>query len=366
MCLRWGVASVLGVSCKGCCKIIDDYMFDFNEVAKVIKTRKPRAVVLEAPQGMVRLLERLAEFLAEECLVGEDIEVYIRLEPSFGSCSVSFDVLDTMGSDIILVHIGHGEYSYPLCRRGACVYGIPDNIYLVEGEYLGGDAGALANKVIKVFEANGWSSTAIGYSIQHKRLANTVANLLSESGISVIATDNVIGCNYYSLAKLRDRVDAYLVVAGGYFHALGLGLALSGSTPVLRIDPYTSCVEDIARLAAKTLAKRYWLMQQAVNASKIGIVVGLLAGQYRPWIAEYLARLADKRGVRYRFILARYVTREYLDNLSPDDYDAYVMVSCPRLAIEDFSDYWKPVLTPAEARIVLSGGIAGQQYTFPW
>lgn len=350
----------------GCCIVLDDYLFDFSRVAEAARKARPAAIVLEAPQGMVRLLERLASFLTDKCLDKEDVDVYIRLEPSFGSCSLSLDVVELVNGNSILVHIGHGEYVYPLCAGGVCSRKLPRNVYLVEAEYLGGDAELLAHKIVETFSENGWSSTAIGHSIQHKRLAEKIAVILADKGIDVVLVDSLLGCYYYRHVKLRENVDAYIVVAGGYFHALGLGLALAGAKPVLRVDPYTSSVEDISGLVARTLAKRYWVMRQAVEASRFGIVLGLLPGQYRPWIAEHIARLVKKHGGRYRFILARYVTREYLDNLSPGDYDVFVMVSCPRLAIEDLSDYWKPVLTPAEARIVLSGDITSSNYTFPW
>ncbi|KSW11729.1 hypothetical protein CF15_02625 [Pyrodictium occultum] len=348
--------------CRGCCTVIDGYMFDFNHVAEAVNTRRSELLILEAPQGMVRLLERLAGFL-EACL---GVRVAVRLEPSFGACSASLDALDMFGGRAILVHIGHGEYVYPLCWRGSCSQGLPGGVYLVEAEYLGGDPEALSSKLLEALERHGWSRVAVGYSVQHRRLAAMIAGKLSSSGVVVRAASSVLGCYYYNLTKLRGAVDAYLVVAGGYFHALGLGLALGGSKPVLRVDPYTSSVDDIGGLVSKTLARRYWLMQQASRASSLGIIVGLLPGQYRPWIADYLSRLAEKRGIRHRVILARYLSREYLDNLSPGDYDAFVVTSCPRLAIEDLGDYYKPVLTPAEARIVLSGGITSQDYTFPW
>ena len=37
----------------------------------------------------------------------------------------------------------------------------------------------------------------------------------------------------------------------------------------------------------------------------------------------------------------------------PFDADAYVSTACPRIAIDDYSRYRKPMITPSELEIVL-------------
>jgi diphthamide synthase subunit DPH2 len=49
--------------------------------------------------------------------------------------------------------------------------------------------------------------------------------------------------------------------------------------------------------------------------------------------------------------------RRFCFNLNPDhllglDVDAFVSVACPRIAIDDFAIYKKPIITPPEAEIV--------------
>ncbi|BEP18119.1 diphthamide biosynthesis enzyme Dph2 [Pyrofollis japonicus] len=355
----------------GCKFIVDSYLFDLDGVVERIKRANPRLkhVYIEAPQGFVRLARRLADFL-EKCLLSNDIrvEIGLKLEPVFGSCSISIDDVKYIGNDVLIVHLGHGPYAYPICIGNNCSYSAKNYlnklVHFVPGEYIGGDPSKLASLIKELLGTN--SRIAVGYSVQHESLAKQLALELSRSGYSVRAVEPVLGCYYYRLVRLENLVDAYVVVAGGYFHALGLGLALGGEGRVLRADPYSNSIEDIGGKIQGILAKRYWLFNMLRNAQRVGVIAGLLPGQYRPWIANFIESLAKKRGIYVRRIYARYVTKEYLDNLSPDDYDAFVVTSCPRLAIEDLGDYWKPVLTPAEARLWLSNRIGSERYTFPW
>ena len=172
----------------------------------------------------------------------------------------------------------------------------------------------------------------------------------------------ILGCYYQPLVK--SNVDAYVVVAGGYFHAVGLALALGMSKPVYRADPYTGMVENVTDIARRWLAKRYWVIRQAMNAQRFGVIVGLFPGQYRPGVVDTVTKLLKRAGRDYKLLYSERLNREYLDNLSPDDYDAFIVTSCPRLAIEDLGDYWKPVLTPGEAFMAITGRL--ERYRFPW
>ncbi len=333
----------------------DGYRFDFSFLEGV----DARRIVLEAPQGFVRLLPRLVERLRRRF----GVEVVYRLEPSYGLCSVSLAALEALGPGTVLVHLGHDFYPYPLCWRGRCRHGLPSGVYVVVGEYLGGDAEALAEAAVEALGRG--ASVALGYSVQHRGLARRLVGELERRGVRVVYSGPVLGCYYARLLRLRGRVGAFLVLAGGVFHSLGLGLALGGGERVLRLDPYTGRAEDIGGVVARVLAKRYWAMTRLMEARSVAVIAGLLPGQNRPGIVEALTRLLEKRGMEYDIVYAERLTRELLDNLNPGSYDAYIVTSCPRLAIDDLGDYWKPVLTPGEALVVLREG-RPTRYIFPW
>ncbi len=337
---------------------IDGYRFDFDEAVGRAAKLGVRRVVVEAPQGFVRLLPRLASFL-EECMPG--VEVLPRLEPSYGLCSLSISALGLLG-DSMLVHIGHEFYPYPLCWGGRCGVSL-QNVVVVPGVYLGGDPGRLAGTLASILEEG--AGVVLGYTAQHRPLARSLSEMLRSSGVRVLAVEPVVGCYYNNL--VRDDADYYVVLASGGFHVLGLALTLYArgleSQGLLAADPYTGRVRDYWPEAMKTIARRLWLMKRfAEEAGSVGVIVGLLPGQYRPGVVDAVVKMLRRHGRRVQLLLAERLSREYLDNLSPSEFDAYIVSSCPRLAIEDFADYWKPVLAPGEARAALSG----ERYGFPW
>ena len=333
---------------------IDNYLFDLSPLEGL----RARRVVLEAPQGFVRILPRLARFINKRF----GAETLYRLEPSYGLCSLSLGLATGYGEGTVLVHIGHDFYPYPLCGLRSCRYKLPSNIVTIPGEYLGGNPAILADKAI---EKNPGDRVAIGYSAQHRTLAQNLKTELERRGIRVAYIGPILGCYFAPFTRLQGRVESYIVVAGGLFHALGLGLALGGEARVLRLDPYRESCDDVSEKIRRVLASRLWAMKRFQEARRVGIIVGLLPGQHRPGIVRALESMLRRRGVEYDLILAERLNREMLDNLDPHSYDAYIVTSCPRLAVDDLGDYWKPVLAPGEAAAALQQRSISR-YIFPW
>lgn len=333
---------------------IDNYLFDLSPLEEL----QTRRVILEAPQGFVRILPRLARYIRKRF----GVEALYRLEPSYGLCSLSISLAKQYGEGTVLVHVGHDFYPYPLCGPEGCTYRLPPNIVTVPGEYLGGNPALLAEKALE--KAPG-DNVAIGYSAQHRMLAKSLETELERRGIRVDYTGPILGCYFAPFTRLQGRVDSYIVVAGGLFHALGLGLALGGEARVLRLDPYRESCDDVSEKIRRVLASRLWAMKRFQEARRVGIIVGLLPGQHRPGIVRALESMLRRRGIEYDLILAERLGRELLDNLDPHSYDAYIVTSCPRLAVDDLGDYWKPVLAPGEAAAALQQRSISR-YIFPW
>ncbi len=347
--------------CGTCCWVVDGYVFDFGEVLSSVE-KPPKTIVLEAPQGLVKYLE-LVSSLLEKCFPHS--EITYRLEPAFGLCSIS---LELSTDDVVVVHIGHEDYPYPLCSFGSCTRKLPKGVFTVTAEYIGGDAERISGAIASALSQTGGTKVAIGFSVQHKKLAGAIVRRLSSLGFEVRTSVPITGCWYAPLLKLRSAVDSFVVIAGGYFHAIGLGLALAGSSMVYRADPYANDVEPVNEKVARILSKRLWKVKQAMESGpgKVAVISGLMPGQSRPGVVSFLKRLGEKSGYKVRIVLSRYMQREYLDNLSPEEYKFFVVASCPRIAIEDLDDYWKPVLTPGEARMVFERTLDLSHYRFPW
>ena len=59
-----------------------------------------------------------------------------------------------------------------------------------------------------------------------------------------------------------------------------------------------------------------------------------------------------EKGVRADILACDYFLQEYVKGMP---YDAYVFTGCPRVAIDDYSRFDKPVITVAEALEVWGG-----------
>ena len=140
----------------------------------------------------------------------------------------------------------------------------------------------------------------------------------------------------------------FLFVGGGMFHALGI--ALSTSKPTIIADPYDNRAYPISAEAQKVLRQRFASIQEAKNAKKFGIFVGLKPGQKHLDSALKIKELAEKNGNAAYLLAARELNPETL--LEFPSIDAYVNTACPRVSLEATGKFGKPVLTINEFMVV--------------
>ncbi|MET1101689.1 MAG: diphthamide biosynthesis enzyme Dph2 [Pyrodictiaceae archaeon] len=356
------IASGYEIELSEACKEIVEY------ARNNLKKQSP-SVMIEAPPGLIQFLSIVKQNLAE-CTAKYNLKTktLIRIDPAYGSCDIGLDYALHSSIDII-VHIGHARYPYQYVvnnqyldleslERVAKV-----RIIFVKAEYIGGIRDYIGD-LLAALRENNIKRTAIGFTAQHTKLAEKIATELSRKNIRVLARSIVLGCHYYGITKFSKEVDGFIVISGGVFHPLGLGLATRAEKPILHLDPYSPKITDIRGEVERLLKKRYLTILKALDAQSFAIIVGFKLGQYRPWIVNHLIRLASMRRKKVSLLASNIINREYLDNLNPYDYDAYIITSCPRIAIDDLGDYWKPVLTPGEARMVLTKKL--ENYLFPW
>lgn len=158
----------------------------------------------------------------------------------------------------------------------------------------------------------------------------------------------VLGCNISSVTPIMDRVDQFLYVGSGDFHPLSV--AIESDKPVLVLDPLMNEVRELGDLKDRILRQRFAAITRASEAKRFLILVSTKAGQMRMDLARELKRKAEERGRNAEIVL---LEEFHPDRLLPYDADAYVSTACPRIAIDDYLRYTKPILTPVEMEIVL-------------
>lgn len=314
---------------------MSNYQFKIEDIIRKIKEVNAHSVGLQFPEGLKIHATNIAREI--ECQTGVDIIIYG--DPTFGAC----DIPDVGMKDKIdlLVHFGHT--SLPLD------YGVP--ILFIEAQFKLDVMHAVKKALIllKNYEIIGLTTTA-----QHLHSLDEVAGFLEKNNKKVLMKEGqgtkkaqVLGCNFSAVEDLS--VDAYLYVGSGNFHPLGI--KLSTHKPVIIADPYVNDARDIDQFADRILRIRFANIIKARDAKNFGIIVSSKKGQLRMELAKNLKKMINKEGKEAFIILMDNVYPEYLMPFM--DLDAFLVVACPRIAIDDANMYKKPMLTPEELLIVL-------------
>ncbi len=333
------------------------YIFEIEKIESILKERKPKKILIQIPDGLKKSFYNTLDVLKEKY---GNVEFIISSDPAYGACFLAEDEALNLNADL-LVHVGHTEYYRP---------SFSNVVYVGAYSTLKPSTDTIRSLVSYV-KNKGIERVGLSYVIQHKPIVNYVKNILEQEGLRVFMgkksgyvkyDGQIIGCDYSTAVKVSNYVDAHIVICGGYFHAIGLGLATM--KPVIKLDPYTNSFEDLSKTVKRYLSVRYAKIMRSLDAKKYGVIVGARKGQYRSELIKLLIKLIKSRGLEYELFSAEILTTDVLRNIDRDDIDAYIVTSCPRLPIDDLGEFEKPVLTPGEAIMVLTGNL--DKYRFPW
>jgi 2-(3-amino-3-carboxypropyl)histidine synthase len=142
------------------------------------------------------------------------------------------------------------------------------------------------------------------------------------------------------------------------FHPLGI--ALVTKKKVLAFSPETNNFQDIHELREKILRQRSGTIAALKDCLNFGILVSTKSGQNR---LEYAKKIQNKLKQSHRsgaLLVMDTITPPQLDYLP---FDGYINTACPRLAIDDYAQYKKPIITPIELEIIL-GERSWENYAF--
>ncbi|MGC9148551.1 MAG: diphthamide biosynthesis enzyme Dph2 [Sulfolobales archaeon] len=328
------------------------YDFEIERLVNYIKERNYKKILIQIPDGLKIYVPYIYNELKRR--LRDYVEIVFSGDSAWGSCML-IDHEAEKGDYDLLVHIGHIEYPYYKSSF--------NTLYIPAYSLLDVDQRTI-ERVIEILRSYNAKRIGIFSTIQHERLLPKIRNELSKY-FDIISSGKgsvVMGCEYSAPYSVIHRVDAFVIVSGGVFHGLGLGL-YEITKPVIKIDPYEGKAIDLTQEIHRIRRIRYYKIMQALNA-RHWILIDGVRGQRREWYRKYLEKLIRDKEGEYITYISENITRELLLNIDTEWVDAYVVLACPRIPIDDLSDFHKPVLTPAEARMALTGKI--DKYSFPW
>ncbi|GIU68748.1 MAG: diphthamide biosynthesis enzyme Dph2 [Candidatus Pacearchaeota archaeon] len=310
--------------------------FEKETLIKELKKRKPKKVLVQLAEGIKQNAHEISEWI--ESL---GIECIFSGESCWGACSVAIQEAQALGVDLI-VHFGHAKFidvDFPV-------------LYIEVKDIL--DLSSILKKSIP--HLKNYKKIGLSYSIQHRHDIQKIKDFYEKNGKQVTLSKKVgtnayeghiTGCEYRGLKAIQEGVDCFVII-GNQFHAMGAALAVK--KPVILLDVYNDEVRSMAGLREKILKQRLFSIEKFREAKNIGIIIEIKPGQKFGNPRKLLEKLraAGKKAV---VITMSEVTPDKIMNFY--NVEAFVELACPRIALDDFAKYPKPILTMLEAMVAI-------------
>ncbi len=325
----------------------NDYDFELDSIAKFIEDRKARKIVLQLPEGLQTCVSLIIDFLRKK--FGNEIEIYLSQNPSYGSCLVDDYSAAELSAEAI-IHVGHLEY--PLYKPKTPTLFVRGGYRKIDVERIK----MLLNEICRESFKPICITTTAQHSMEIHNIVKNMQNCRFEfKGI-------ILGC----LLPETSDCGIDVVIAGGRFHCIAQALgnyARYGYLKTICIDPYINSIWNPKKDVEKILRVRLWKVREAFDAKNWLIIDGFY-GQHRQQLINFLTNALKEHGKQYLVVKALKVDRSLLDNINAEKkFDAIVVVSCPYIAF-DLTDYEKPVLTVGEALMAINKDL--NRYMYPW
>ncbi|MFH0832763.1 MAG: diphthamide biosynthesis enzyme Dph2 [Candidatus Aenigmatarchaeota archaeon] len=287
-----------------------------SNLVKAVKSRKPKKILLQLPDGLrMKALE-----IANE-LEKSGIAVIVSGEPCYGACDLRDDEARKAKCDM-LVHVGHIKFYKKIKTKIPVLY-YP---WAIAGDISGVDFSAIKEKRIGLLT-----------TVQHMESIKEVAKKLEKIGKKAVVGGHVLGCWTQNAEKIKSKVDAFLFIGSGRFHALGV------KGKVYCLDVEKKKIESVDNMLFEK--KRYARIFKAKDAAIFAILVSTKQGQFDLKKAEAIKKCLEKRDKKAFILIMDEITDEKLLGIKAD---MFINTACPRLFdamnvlnAEDVDEIWK-------------------------
>ena len=314
--------------------------FDLDEgrLKREIKKRKPKIVLLQLPEGLKSESPRLVD------IVNESGALPVVLgDPCYGACDLAVSAAETLGADLI-IHYGHT----PMI--------INHNIHTLYFEVKAkGDIKDTVSKALSYLES--YKNIGLVTTIQHVQQLQEARTVLENAGKTVYVGDagkvkyagQVLGCDFSNAQIIMRKVNSFLFIGGGRFHAIGVALATE--KPTIIADPFEQTAYPIQNQIKRLVMQRWASISEAKKAKSFGVLISLKNGQMKLKEVKKIKEKIENHGFTAILIALREIAPSNI--LQFPGIDAFVNTACPRLSLDDAPDFSKPLLSTRETLVVL-------------
>ena len=313
-------------------------MFDLklDYIAAWISNGGYSSVALQLPEGLKIRATEIVDFLSERT----NSEFIVLGDPCYGACDIFSDFKRVADA---LVHFGHS----PIPSQD-----ITEDVLYIEAFY-----DADVTEPLKRYMGQLPSRVGLLATVQYIGCLEQAKRVLEENGKkAVIAKGDgrtcypgqVLGCDCSAAENASDDVDMFLFIGEGDFHPLAAAFGIGKEIRVL--NPITGELRSVDDVRDRILRKRFAAIEKARTAQSFLVIVCSKIGQRRDAVADDIIAKIKASGKK--------AYKAYMNELSPQNLmayrvDAFVSTACPRLAMDDYSRYDRPILTPTEVEVSL-------------
>lgn len=320
---------------------IPGYNIEWDRVIQ--EAQDAKKIIIRLPPGFMGYAQQIMAFI--QC--NSEATVVLSAEQCYGACDYPPDIFSLKDTALKIFHFG--EAPMPSIS-------LPSSVIFFEAHSCHNNIEPLLDKAIQYLSGHIIGVTATS---PFMHTVNTCSSYLKKKGYHPLSgtkgkracyTSQILGCDLTAATTIQSTVDSYLHIGDGYFHPLGISLATT--KPVIVIDPLLKEVQkqEIMQLKDRILRQRMSTVARAYDAESYGIIICKKIGQNRMPLAHKLKQRLEKNKKKAHLLLLDTITPSHLDYLG---MDCYVSTACPRIAIDDYSLFKKPILTPLELDILL-------------
>lgn len=307
---------------------------DEKRMFEVIEQRKPRSVALNGPEGLIPKLQDAADHVTEKF----GIEAYVIGDTCWGSCDLNTHAADMLGTDI-LFNIGH-TIAMETFGDKVVMIGAFDDICF----------DSVATKCARELQGK-YKSVSLLTDSQHLHQIEGVKKIFEDIGYKVIIGSGkgqlrdaqVFGCEFYPAFNVQKQVDAFIFLGQSMFHSASI--AMSTEKPTFMLDPYFQEYSQVNEFALGMQKRAILSIYKALDAKKLGIIIGLKEGQFARVRALELKKEFEKLGKVVQMLALTEITDDRI--MIFKGIDAFVQVACPRIATDNH--FKKPMLSVPQA-----------------
>jgi 2-(3-amino-3-carboxypropyl)histidine synthase len=307
---------------------------DEQKIFQIVEERQPRSVALNGPEALMPKLQDTADRISERF----GIEAYVIGDTCWGSCDLNTHAAEMLGAEI-LFNIGHTISMDSFGDRVFMIAAFDDISFDSVARKCACELAGRFKKVSLVTDS------------QHLHKVEGVRRIFEDSGFEVtigtgkgqLRDAQVFGCEFYPAYSLRNQVDAFIFLGQSMFHSASV--AMSTDKPTFMLDPYFDEFSQVNEFAQGMQKRAILSIYKALDAQRIGIIIGLKEGQFAKIKALELKREFEHLGKKVQLLALTEITEERVQVFK--GIDAFVQVACPRIAMDNH--FKKPMLSVPQA-----------------